>query len=77
MVIESKEETPMKSTSNYHGYQIKIHKLGASEELYNKGKIYKSREIAQNTLAKIVNGIDAGEISIKGFTHCEIIEWYA
>jgi hypothetical protein len=72
----------MKTTSNHHGYQVKIHttsedyQTDPGEYLWNKGKIYKTRPTALKVIGNIGCALDAGKLNIPGYRHCEIIEWF-
>ena len=73
----------MKTTSENHGYQVKIHYISmdylmdSGERFYNGGKPYRSRKTAVNAMNKLLADIDAGIIKVDGFRHCEIVEWFA
>ncbi len=73
----------MKTTSENHGYQVRIHYtsmdylIDSGEMLHNGGKLYRSRKIAVNTMSKLLADIDAGVVKVDGFRHCEIVEWFA
>lgn len=73
----------MKTTSENHGYQVKIHYIpedylsDSGERLHNGGKVYRSRKTAVNIMSKLLIDIDAGFIRVDGFSHCEIVEWFA
>lgn len=73
----------MKTTSNNHGYQVKIHYtsidylMDSGERLHNGGKLYRSRKIAVNAMSKLLADIDTGIVKVDNFRHCEIVEWFA
>lgn len=66
----------MKTTSDHHGYQIKIH-TAESYYLWSKGKVYKTRKAASEVVGKITCNLDDKKLSIPDFRYCEIIEWFA
>lgn len=67
----------MKTTSNYHGYQISIELNGSDSYLWNKGKVYKSHKVAMAIVGKITCALDEGTLNIPDFSHCKIVEWVA
>lgn len=73
----------MRTTSNNHGYQVKIHYssedylIDSGELLHNGEKVYRSRQVAVNAMSKLLAKIDTGIIKVDGFRHCEIVEWFA
>lgn len=66
----------MKTTSNYHGFQIQIITAG-TEYFWNKGKIYRSRKTAAEIVGKITSGLDDNKHEIPDFRYCKIVEWFA
>ena len=73
----------MKTTSENHGYQIKIYYTpdDYSEDsggmLHKNGKIYHSRKVAVNVMSKLLIDIGAGIVKVEGFSHCGVVEWFA
>ena len=67
----------MKTTSNNHGYQISIELVGAESYLWNKGKVYKSSNLARRVAGHITCDVDDGVLSIPEFSHCKVVEWFA
>lgn len=46
----------MKTTSIHHGFQLVIKRYGTNEvSLYQKGKVYRSRSVAEKQISKIID----------------------
>lgn len=68
----------MKTTSDYHGYQIKIHASGTTADfLYKKGKVWNTRKAASNALGKLTCELDDGKVVMPEFNYGEVIEYFA
>lgn len=65
----------MKTTSDYHGYQVLVHTLD-EDFFYKDNKIYRSRKSATKAVADIVNRVDSGTLDIPGFSYCSVEEWF-
>ena len=66
----------MKTTSDYHGFQIQI-VIARTDYFWNNNKVYKSRKTAATVVGKITSGLDEGRYKIPDFEYCKIVEWFA
>jgi hypothetical protein len=66
----------MKTTSDYHGFQIQII-TAETEYFWNKSKVYRSRATAEKIVGKITSGLDDGKYEIPDFRYCKIVELFA
>lgn len=76
----------MKTTSLYHGFQLQVKRYGTSEViLYQKGKVYRSRAVAEKQISKIIDKDHSTipddapftpEVMDGHISEIEIIEWF-
>ena len=65
----------MKKTSNYHGYRLQIIRYESNirvPEYYKKGKVYKSRQVAEKQISKILDSPGYHYLD-----YISIVEWYS